>query len=147
MLLERLSGTMSDDSDDRAEDETGEPSPGEIDSSDEDGKGNYRPKKLFTVSNQDLVRKDAKFWELSLGALLEMYKRTSVATKQDVVNKAHLCAKIAGFGLALAEHFGHGVNSLDSIDAPAMELSGTDSYRRYTGHTERLELVAQRVLN
>lgn len=103
--------------------------------------------RLFNLTDTTLLKRDAQFWTLSLDTYLQLYLRTRVESEEDKHNKALVCAKLAGLGLALAEHFGRGVQSLDNVESPSMEAAGADAFQKLSKHTDRLEAATKKVVS
>ncbi len=101
----------------------------------------------FTLTDKVLLHQDALFWLTTLDTYLQLYKHSSVETETGRENKALICARLAGLGMAIAAHFGTGVESLADLNDPVMEDAGVDTYNRLTPHTDRMEAAAKKGLS
>lgn len=70
--------------------------------------------KQFTVSDRKLLIQDVEFWASAVDTALQFYKETSLNSEEDKAAKAVACARLAGLGLAMVQHFQTGVQSLIS---------------------------------
>lgn len=93
------------------------------------------------------IRKDSQFWLTMLDGLLQFYNTTCVESDEHKEIKAVVCAKLAGLGLAIHQHFAAAVESLDCDDNNAVQQAGMKSYDIGQRHSRNMERIAKERLN
>ncbi len=106
----------------------------------------------FTSNDKGLLVQDVEFWASSLDAMLQFYKVTKSESVEDKALRSIACARLAGLAQAMVEHFSAGVDTCidtthDSADLAACEAASVRIYEMSEKHTQRLEMLARRMVN
>ncbi len=106
----------------------------------------------FYVTDRKLLIQDVEFWASTTDALLQFYKETMTLSADDLGVKAIACARMAGLGAAMVEHFSAGIDALidtskENADLEACEETGVRIYEMCDHHTKRLEAQASVQVN
>lgn len=106
----------------------------------------------FTTTSTELLGEDATFWINRCEELLELYAGTSADDEDSRSAKGVMAATIAGFALAMANHFSSCAEScIDMVngrdDADAAQKACVEMFGRCEQHTREQEEACLKALN